>query len=165
MIKQKILFWIGTFFSLGALYAAFSTRMEDRLFAFIFFISVSIVCSKFSKEYMRHLINNFKEKSNSKGKENTEEVNFERRQHLLCKKCGSDNISIQIVNNVKVMEQHHNFLWWIFIGWWWIPIKWFFLTIPALIFKIFGIGKKHKIINEEEKRAICQKCGYDWLIK
>lgn len=82
-----------------------------------------------------------------------------------CPKCGSENVSIQIVNEVKLVKQHHSFLWWITIGWIWTFFKWFFFTLPALIFKIFGIGKKYKTKNIEHKKAVCQTCGKVWEIK
>lgn len=84
---------------------------------------------------------------------------------IKCSKCGSENVSIQVVNEVKLVKQHHSFLWWITIGWIWTFFKWLFLTLPALIFKIFGIGKKYKTKNIEHKKAVCQTCGKVWEIK
>ena len=66
---------------------------------------------------------------------------------FVCPKCANSNISIQVVNESQLVTKHHSIIWWIFIGWWWIFIKWLILTIPALIFKIFGIGKRQKIKN------------------
>ena len=62
---------------------------------------------------------------------------------MKCAKCGSENVTVQVINEVKLKNKHHGVIWWLFIGWWWIPFKWLFLTIPALIIKIFG-GKKQK---------------------
>ena len=56
---------------------------------------------------------------------------------MICPKCGSQNVAIQVVNEVKLKNAHHGCLWWLIIGWWWIPIKWIFLTFPALLAKIF----------------------------
>ena len=84
---------------------------------------------------------------------------------LKCQKCQSDNVSIQIINKNKLVTKHRGILWWLIIGWWWLPVKWLIFTIPALIFKVFGIGKKQKIINIEQKKAICQNCGNCWNIK
>lgn len=78
---------------------------------------------------------------------------------MVCPKCGSDNISIQVVNESYLKNAHHGIIWWLCIGWWWIFIKWMFFTIPALIFKIFGIGKRKKIVNKTKKINVCQKCG------
>lgn len=82
----------------------------------------------------------------------------------ICPKCNSNNVSIQIINEVKLVTKHHGIIWWLLIGWWWIFIKWLFLTLPALIFKIFGIGKKYKTKNIQKKMAVCQNCGNNWKI-
>lgn len=83
---------------------------------------------------------------------------------IICPKCNSTNINIQVVNEAHLKTAHHGILWWIFIGWWWIIIKWIIFTVPALIFKIFGIGKKKKIVNKTKKIAVCQSCGNSWNI-
>lgn len=82
-----------------------------------------------------------------------------------CPKCKSNNISIQVLNSVELVKKHNSFLWWITIGWLWVLFKWIFFTLPALIFKIFGIGKKYKTRNIETKKAVCQNCGYTWNIR
>lgn len=82
-----------------------------------------------------------------------------------CPKCKSNNISIQVLNSVELVKKHNSFLWWITIGWLWVLFKWIFFTLPALIFKIFGIGKKYKTRNIEAKKAVCQNCGYTWNIR
>lgn len=82
---------------------------------------------------------------------------------MKCSKCGSQNVNITVVNEVKLKNAHHGILWWLFIGCWWVPIKWLFLTIPALIFKIFG-HKKQKAVNKTKKIAVCQDCGHTWEI-
>lgn len=78
---------------------------------------------------------------------------------MTCPKCNSDNISIQIVNESKLVNAHHGIIWWLLVGWWWIFIKWLIFTVPALIFKVFGIGKKKKIVNNTKKLGVCQNCG------
>lgn len=82
-----------------------------------------------------------------------------------CPKCKSNNISIQVLNSVELVRKYNSFLWWITIGWLWVLFKWIFFTLPALIFKIFGIGKKYKTRNIETKKAVCQNCGYTWNIR
>lgn len=84
---------------------------------------------------------------------------------IVCPKCGSNKMSIQVVNEAHLKNAHHSIWWWLFIGWWWIAIKWLILTLPALIFKIFGIGKKKKIVNKQKKVAVCQQCGNTFEIK
>ncbi len=80
---------------------------------------------------------------------------------MVCPKCGSDNVSFQVVNEAHLKTKHHNIIWWLLIGWWWIPIKWLFLTVPALFAAIF-IGKRKKIKNVTTKKAVCQNCGHYW---
>ena len=80
---------------------------------------------------------------------------------LVCPKCGSDNINVQVVNETYLKDKHHGILWWICIGWWWIIVKWLFLTVPALFFKLFG-HKKQKAVNKQRSVCVCQKCGYHW---
>lgn len=82
---------------------------------------------------------------------------------MKCPKCGSENTNVQITNQVKLKDKHHGIFWWLCIGWWWIPFKWLFLTLPALIFAIFG-RKKQKAVNKQVKTAVCQDCGYSWNI-
>lgn len=81
-----------------------------------------------------------------------------------CPKCNNSNVSIQVVNESKLVTKHHSIWWWLFIGWWWIPTKWLIFTLPALICKIFGIGKRQKIKTTSYKMAVCQSCGNSWKI-
>lgn len=80
---------------------------------------------------------------------------------MKCKKCGSENVTVSVVNEVHLKNQHHGIIWWFCIGWWWIPIKWLIFTLPALIFAIFG-HKKQKAVNKSVTKCICQSCGYTW---
>lgn len=82
---------------------------------------------------------------------------------MKCKKCGSENVQIQVINEQSLKTVHHSILWWIIIGFWWVPIKWLIFSVPALLTKIFGWGhKKQKIINKTRKKAVCQSCGNTW---
>ena len=80
---------------------------------------------------------------------------------MTCPKCGSPNVSVQVVNTVRLKNKHHGVFWWLFIGWWWVCFKWLFLTLPALIFKIFG-HKRQKAVNIQKTMAVCQACGHTW---
>lgn len=82
---------------------------------------------------------------------------------MKCPKCGSENVTVNIVTDVK-SKYGHGALWWICIGWWWIPVKWLFLTFPALIVKLFG-SKKQKIVSTQKTMCACQSCGHTWTIK
>ena len=79
-----------------------------------------------------------------------------------CPKCGSNNVNLQVINESKLVKAHHNVIWWLLIGWWWIPLKWICFFWVALIFKIFGVGKKNKIKNTTKKVCVCQNCGNTW---
>lgn len=83
---------------------------------------------------------------------------------MQCPKCGSENVQVQVINEVKLKNKHHGVIWWIFVGWWWLMIKWLFLTIPALIVKIFS-RKKQKAKNIQRTMCVCQSCGNTWYIK
>ena len=77
-----------------------------------------------------------------------------------CPNCNSTNVTIQALNEVKLKTKHHGIIWWLLVGWWWVPIKWFVFFVPALIFKVFGIGKKYKAVNKTVKKGVCQNCGH-----
>ena len=82
---------------------------------------------------------------------------------MTCPKCNSENVKMQITNEVHLKNKHHSCLWWLFIGCWWVPFKWLFLTFPALLFKIFG-HKKQRAINKQKAYSVCQSCGYRWNV-
>lgn len=82
---------------------------------------------------------------------------------MTCPKCNSTNVNVNVINEVKLKNQHHGIIWWICVGWWWIPIKWICLTLPALLAKIF-IPKKQKAINIQKTMCVCQDCGNSWQI-
>ena len=83
---------------------------------------------------------------------------------MKCPKCGSENVSVNVVTDIKMKDKHHNIIWWIFVGFWWIPTKWLFFTLPALIIKIFR-RKKQKVITKQKTVCCCQDCGHNWEIK
>lgn len=80
---------------------------------------------------------------------------------MRCPNCGSENVRVQVINEVHMESHGYGCLWWLLIGWWWIPIKWIFFTIPALIFKIFG-HKKQVAVNTQKVVCVCQNCGYSY---
>ena len=41
-----------------------------------------------------------------------------------CPKCGAQNVTVTVVNDVKLKDKHHGFLWWLCVGWYWVPFKW-----------------------------------------
>jgi hypothetical protein len=82
---------------------------------------------------------------------------------MICPKCRSGNVNIQVINEVTLKNKHHGILWWIFIGWWWICVKWLVFTVPALIFKIFG-HKKQTAVNKRRTVCVCADCGHSWYV-
>ncbi len=82
---------------------------------------------------------------------------------MTCPKCKSENVNIQVVNEVELKTKHHSIWWWMFWGWYWIPIKWLCFTLLALIVKLFS-HKKQKAVNKQKSVAICQECGNKWEV-
>lgn len=82
---------------------------------------------------------------------------------MVCPKCKSENVSVQVINEVEIKKKHHGVFWWTCVGWWWLPIKWLCFTLPALIVKIFG-RKKQKVVNKQKTVCVCQNCGNRWEI-
>lgn len=80
---------------------------------------------------------------------------------MVCPNCGSENVNVQMVSESQLKTQHRGCLWWLFVGWWWVPCKWLFLTIPALIVKIFA-PKRQKIKTTHKSMCVCQACGHSW---
>ena len=80
---------------------------------------------------------------------------------MVCPKCGSANVNVQMVSDTHSKNQYHGCLWWLFVGWWWTFVKWVFLTLPALIFAIF-VPRRKKIVTTHKKMCVCQNCGHSW---
>lgn len=80
-----------------------------------------------------------------------------------CPKCGSENVIIQAVTSVREKPKH-GCIWWLLIGWWWEAFLWLFLTLPRLIVALFG-GRRKRIVSKTHTEAVCQNCGYRWVVK
>lgn len=80
---------------------------------------------------------------------------------MICPKCHGNNVTAQVVTETQLKNAHHSFFWWIFVGWWWIPFKWLFLTLPALLAKIF-IPKRQKLKQRHVSMWVCHDCGHSW---
>jgi len=77
---------------------------------------------------------------------------------LVCPKCGSENVNVQVVGITKTKKK--GCLYWFFIGWWLETFMLLFLTLQMLIFKLFG--RSRKVHAEVETFAVCQSCGNRW---
>lgn len=82
---------------------------------------------------------------------------------MICPKCGSDNIRIEVVNTIQLKRKRNWFYWicglWIIDMFLWIGFFLFRLIIQLLK------GKSYKTTNKIEKHLICNNCGYDGKIK
>lgn len=81
---------------------------------------------------------------------------------MKCPKCGSENVSVQLVTETQ-LKKKHGCLYWVTIGWWWEPIMWFFMFGPMLFYKLFR-PRKYKTMSKHRKKAICQDCGKSWSV-
>lgn len=82
---------------------------------------------------------------------------------MYCPRCRSEKVTVQAVNVVSEEKKKKSLAYWLLIGWLWEPFAWLFLTLPKLLFAMFG--KKTKIVSKTETYAVCQNCGNKWLIK
>lgn len=80
---------------------------------------------------------------------------------MVCPKCGSENVNVQMVTDTQLVNKKRGCLWWLCIGWWWLPFKWLFLTLPALIVKIFA-PKRKTLKTTHTNMCVCQACGHSW---
>lgn len=83
---------------------------------------------------------------------------------MKCPKCGSNNVTFQIISEQKLKKANHGILYWILIGWWFQPIMWVFFTFYMLLGTMFG-HKKQKIVTTHTSMAVCQECGHSWKHK
>lgn len=108
-----------------------------------------------------------------------------RHSGLVCPKCGSVNVDIQLHQEEKgsrtvtktkstYKEKRHGLFWWMFIGWWWWIID-LMLWICFFPFKfIAAITKKRKFKGTSSSvsktrnsiayrsMCLCKNCGYNW---
>ena len=83
---------------------------------------------------------------------------------MTCKKCNSENVQTQIVQEMKIKNKKHGIMYWLFFGWLLDIFAWIIFTIPRLIIAIFR-PKKSKIVTRTRTMAVCQNCGYQWKVK
>lgn len=80
---------------------------------------------------------------------------------MICPKCGSNNVNVQVVGHVK--NKTKGCFYWLFVGWWLEIILWIVFTIPRLFALLFG--GKGKIKTDVKPHAVCQNCGKQWEVK
>lgn len=82
---------------------------------------------------------------------------------MVCKKCGSEDVRVEVVTETSLREKKHGALYWICVGWWLKPLLWICFTMPMLIISIFK-PKKYKTKTTSKKICVCQKCGKSWSL-
>ena len=82
---------------------------------------------------------------------------------MICSKCGSNNINVQMVSESQLKNKHHSIIYWLLIGWWLHPLLWFFMTGPMILGKLFG-NKNKKLVTKHKGMAVCQNCGNSWNV-
>ena len=81
---------------------------------------------------------------------------------LVCPKCGSENISVQMVGVTKTKGKGAGYwIYWLTIGWFINAMMWLFFTLFRFLFVLF---KPKKIDTKLVKHAICQSCGHSWKV-
>lgn len=80
---------------------------------------------------------------------------------MICPECGSQNVTIQAVEEFQLKTKHHSIFYWLFIGWWLELLLWIFLTIPRLLIAMFG-HKRQKLVSTTKSICVCQNCGHHW---
>lgn len=83
---------------------------------------------------------------------------------MICPKCHSNNVNVQISSETQLVTKHHGVIWWLLLGWWWVLVKWFVFTVPALILKLFRPAR-YQANTISHSNCVCQSCGYHWTIK
>ena len=77
---------------------------------------------------------------------------------MKCKKCNSENISIQ--NVTTEVKKKRGWKYWLLFGWLIDLASWVLFFFIRIIYAIFR--KRTKLQNH--KMAICQDCGYSWKV-
>lgn len=80
---------------------------------------------------------------------------------MVCPKCQSEKVEVQIASETNLQKKHHGILYWLLIGWWLQPILWLCFTLPMIVITIFK-PKNYKTKTTHQSMAVCQICGYHW---
>ena len=82
---------------------------------------------------------------------------------MICPRCGSTNVSAQVINEVHLKKKHSLF-YWLFIGWWLNPFLWLVVTLPMLFIHLFK-PKNYATVNTSKTMWVCQNCGNMWTAR
>ena len=80
---------------------------------------------------------------------------------MVCPKCGSNIVNINVINEVKEKPEH-SVLWWIFVGWWWRLLWFIFFGWWYMIYR--AVKGSKKTVNVQKTYAVCQNCGHKWRV-
>ena len=80
---------------------------------------------------------------------------------MICPKCGSENVTLNLINEVKEKPEH-GVLWWIFIGWWWRILWFIFFGWWYMIYR--AVKGSKKTVNVQKTITLCQNCGHKWKV-
>lgn len=78
-----------------------------------------------------------------------------------CQKCGSEDVTVQMVSETKIKKKRRGIIYWLCFGWLFEMMMWLFLTLPMLIIKIFK-PRKYKSKTVHKTMCVCQACGHSW---
>lgn len=83
---------------------------------------------------------------------------------MKCKKCGSENVNIQKVSEVKTKRRSTAYrVYWYTIGWVISLVTWLCFFLPRLIIRLIR-GNKGKMVTKHKTLTVCQACGESWNI-
>lgn len=85
---------------------------------------------------------------------------------MICPKCGSENVSVQAVEDKTVTVHKKGWFYYICIWWWWIFIKLFCKLImwPVKLLTSM-IWRTEKYSPKYISKCVCQNCGHIWEAK
>jgi len=83
---------------------------------------------------------------------------------MICKKCGSDNVIVQQigVTTTKGKSIWFRIYYWLLFGWLISLVTWVLFFFIRLLMKLFRRNKTKTKVHTE---AVCQNCGFSWVIK
>ncbi len=79
---------------------------------------------------------------------------------LVCKKCGSTNVNVQLLNEQQLKKKNKGLFYWLFFGWFLDLMLWVYFFGIKLI--MLFLPKKKQIKNISHSIAVCQNCGNQW---
>lgn len=85
---------------------------------------------------------------------------------MVCPKCKSQNVTVQVVSETSLYKKKKGMLWWLLVGWWWWIVElflWVCFTIPRLLIQILK-PTRYVTKTTHHSMFVCQDCGYNWKV-